>query len=361
MKFLRKFFILVSLVGVCLALYAWTPSLGYVEIVFLKYKVYMDIYILIGMLCILFFFKSFVINLVKWIKKHFGSHEIIISKKAIDDLARYIVASSPDLQLDVNFNICKQALLLQKGLQATQQRTGVKEVDLYSCKSELNSALGLNDVDYAIKLASQVIREFTPYVATVQDELLRIAVKAKLSGKCLDFEPSQSKYRLSQEFIANYYVKTGLAEVATITDVNQKIKILEKLHKRYSNDADVSEQLLHLLASIDGHSSYVSELISEIFRVRPNRALVDDFLKSCTGTDSSETALSLLKSVPDDNIEKIWFLLTVVVQDRKYPQIIKYIRLLKTNSENHMPLCKFYVDNYDILSAEPEIISLLRK
>lgn len=326
----------------------------------------MDIYILFALLCILIFLGNIIGSIFRWLKGHFSSTDFKINKKSIDNLARYIVTKGcSDIKLDDSFDICKQAVSICNGF-PIDHKTGILEVDIYNWKVALSNAIKLeikNKIDYIIMIADHAIREFPAYVSVFKDELLRIALESILVNRKFLFDPSQKKYKLSQEFIDTYNIKTGIAEAIKVTDLTQKMKILEKLHKKYNGNVEISEQLLNVIVDIPGNENRVRNLVLDIFKIQPNRKLVMAFFKSYTGKvherDMLNEAEDLLSQIPDSNIEKIWFLLQVAVRSRKYPQIAEYLKVLKGNNANHMELCSFYVDNYAILSAEPEIISLL--
>ena len=368
MKFVHKIFTVVILVGLCLALYAWTPSLGYVDIVFLKYKVYMDIYILIGVLGVLFFLLNIIFSIYGWLKKHFSSQDITVTKNSINELARYIAMNGiGNFNVDNVFEVCKQALSVRNGVPISR-KTGILEIDMYNSKLFLNNSISTKalKIDNIIIVATSVIEEYPAHVSLLKEELLRVAIEAKRAGKKFKFDPSSSRYKLPQEFIDTFDIKMGLTDVELTADVQQKIKILDRLHKKYPKNLEVMEKLLNTLAINTGNEERILQLIPEIFKIRPNRNLVTNFLQACadkTYSDVSllDTALELLNPIANENVEKLWFLLTVATKSRNYPKIVEYFKILHSNRENRVTLCTFYVDNYAILSADPEIISLLCK
>ncbi len=368
MKFVNKIFTLVILVGLCLALYAWTPSLGYVDIVFLKYKIYMDIYILIGVLGVLFFILNITFSIYRWFKKHFSSQNITVTKNSINELARCIALNGiGTFNVDNVFDVCKQALSVRNGV-SISRKTGISEIDIYNTKLFLNNGISTKalKIDSIITVATSVINEYPAHVSLLKEELLRVAIEAKRAGKRFKFDPSSSKYKLQQEFIDTFDIKMGLTDIELTADVQHKIKILDRLNNKYTNNLEIMEKLLSILAINTGNEEKILRLITEIFKIRPNRKLVTNFLQACASKTYSEVslldiALELLKPIANDNVEKLWFLLTVATKSRNYQKIVEYFKNLHSNRENHVALCTFYVDNYAILSAEPEIISLLCK
>lgn len=360
MNFLRKCLLFFILIYLCLVLYLFLPNTGYVDIAILNYKFHSDIYIVVSVLIVAIFVKSIIKGLIKIIKSFCKKSDEKLEMNAIKNLARLIVLNDlfDGKNIDDKFNLCKIAVSVNSG-NIVPDRTGIEEVDIRNIKNKMQLLMQSNNLDKAIGLANEAINYFPHYLSVIQDELLQVAVTAVSEHKSFEFNPARSKYKLSREFIDKYNIKKGLAIVETTSDVSIKLKLLENLYKNYNNDINILSQLLLTLASEGSDKRKTLKLIEKIFKMKPDRKLATVFLEVCEKSSTFDEAENLLKSVPHNNVEKLWFLLIVAVKTRHHSKVVELVRSLSIDEINKDELRIFFTKNYDILSSNDDVVKLI--
>ena len=361
--------LLIIFVGICFALYLWASQIGYVDIRFLKNKIYIDAYILTALLAIAWYVLSIVLAIISKIRKLFVKPQANLDKKSIQELVHLILFSEsenvsvpkPATPKIVEMNaleMCSLALLVKRGI-PIPYKTGIVELDLQSDRANLQRMIQLNNVDGAIELAKKIIEDYPQSLSIVQDELLQIAIIARSLNKQFSFDPLRGKYKFDRSFIDLYLIKSGLIDVDNSPDVSTKLKLLTNLHKKFPFNTAILQQLLSTIVISNSNDSNALSLIQDLFKLNPNRKLATIFLQIYNKPDALEKAQILLKSIPDDNQEKLWFLITVATKLRLYQKIMEYLNQLIIDNDNYRELCVFYFENYNIMSAEPGISNLL--
>ena len=341
MKFRYKF--LISAILVMVLMQVCINNFEPIHISFMQYKFRIGIYTICALILLKWLIQVLIRNAIKSIKQLFcycKNHE------EVKQLAMAILYEDVNTShISEELQPIRAALLLRNNIEC-HTKTGIKEIDIYIIKQELRTYLQGHHYNTAVNVVNKSIKEYPSGTNIIKNEILELAKQAKNERIKFEFDAKKSKYKLSKQFIEKFYVELGFVECAM--SESNKLQILEKLYKNFPKNIRVMKYLLEFKTG-----SETIDLIKKMFITKPDRNLAYIFLKLYNNNDNLEIAQKILNSVPDNNIEKIWFLLIVATKMQYYTKIKELIT--KVNSEP-LQLADFYVKNYEILSQDSEII-----
>ena len=358
----------------------YVNSIEPIEFSFLGYKVQIGVFTIGILFCLKWLIKLIINFIGSFVIKLFISSKGIGDQKSINNISKLILLNNNGfleqfrnaLITDKYKNITT-ALIIKNNIKTNYllNKTGVKEIDIYLLNNELQELLELNKYSEALQLVNNIIKKYTYEINVIKDKILEIAKYSKENNIKFKFNPKKSKYKLDKDFINNYEIEMEMISYKMTNDNNNKLKIVEYLYKKFPENKQAGLYLLQFLEEykpVKYNDIKIISLIQSIFIANPNRDLAYRFLKLYNQNNIFEVSQSILNQVPNNNIEKIWFLL-IIATNMKLFNIIKelitnIITINQNNAEynvkqnNINELNKFFIKNYNVLSANQEIIKL---
>jgi hypothetical protein len=349
------------------------PSIGRVEISLLRYGAQIENYALITTLLIAVFAWCTLKSICLWIWRslRLGSKKKIDDKKAADAIATLILSDDYEFlplamktTIPAHLQVVKTAVLLFRGcdkIEATTEETAPQIVNINIMKRNIQKLLKSGDIVKSIALVRKATDKYTRYATIIKDEILEIALLSRENGIKFNFDPSKFKYNFSRSFMEEYCVSIALLEFRLEHNNDAKLKILEKIFSNYPANSKVAITLLDFITE-QGHSDATDKkiisIIKQAFALNPNRILAYYLLK-VNRKDLFEVAQTIVSTVIDTNIDKVWFMLIVSTKLNlvaKVKEIIKH-HLFDQNCVDD--LSKFYIQNHEILSKDGEIVEII--
>ena len=366
MAFLRKFCaFLIAMIG-AVVLHIYTQEPVTVEFITPTNSFSVGIYVICFALIVLCFIRFLFKSIVKRIISAFRKSTDTETQKSIQNLAQLIVADDyhfPDLYKKTSVTEALQALKIALAIKRVKQqrdifvfsnieKTGIKCVDIYIKKMQLQRLINSGEVLLSVKLAEKVIKAYESYVPIIGDELLEIAKMAKENSTQFEFEPNKFKYNLSPKYIDRYYIELRLIEFKIYDNFEEKIALLINLHKRYPQNTEILYKLLEYV-KLHPDNKYDIEwqlqMMKSTLSTNPNRGIAK-YLLETQKSAILEVARDAMTCIPDANIEKLWILLIIAVEKKFMVQVRdllgKLVMLDKTD------------DVYKFLVNHPEIIQI---
>ena len=380
MGFNKKFLIIIIAIVIMVIMQVYVNSIEPIEFSFLGYKVQIGVFTIGILFCLKWLIKLIINFIGSFVIKLFISSKGIGDQKSINNISKLILLNNNGfleqfrnaLITDKYKNITT-ALIIKNNIKTNYllNKTGVKEIDIYLLNNELQELLELNKYSEALQLVNNIIKKYTYEINVIKDKILEIAKYSKENNIKFKFNPKKSKYKLDKDFINNYEIEMEMISYKMTNDNNNKLKIVEYLYKKFPENKQAGLYLLQFLEEykpVKYNDIKIISLIQSIFIANPNRDLAYRFLKLYNQNNIFEVSQSILNQVPNNNIEKIWFLL-IIATNMKLFNIIKelitnIITINQNNAEynvkqnNINELNKFFIKNYNVLSANQEIIKL---
>ncbi len=371
MKFWRKFWLILLTIATLIALELWTKEIGRFEISIGGQEFSIGIYVicisLLSFWFICFALKSFFVWFLSLFIKDKTAEEI----KSIGAISKLIVADDYEFTrlfertpVVENLKILKIALALKRNLKLSKnfEKTGIHCIDIFMIKKDLQSFVSSGDLNSAITLANKAIRNYYEEIAVVQDEILEIAKRARYGSVSFSFDPAKFKYNLSQSFINKYHIELEMVNFEIADETDKKLRIIERLHKDYPANIEILCKFLDFVfenISKRYEEKKILDAISQTLCCNPNR-IISKYLLKIKRNDIFEFAQSAMTSIPDNNIEKLWLLLNIAM-DRNFQGRIRELITKIIDVDKSDDIYKLFTCNFEALSADPEIINIIRK
>lgn len=318
-------------------LQVYVNSIDPIEVSFCGYKLHIGVFTIGIFLCLKWLIKL-IINLVgSFFIKLFLSNKAIGDQKSINNIANLILLSNDsflkklrEVSISNKYKNIVTSLIIKNNVKTNYllNKTEVKEIDIYLLNNELNELLELNKYSEALQLVNKVIKKYTYEISVIKYKILEVARYAKKEKIEFKFNPKKSKYKLDKEFINNYEIELEMVDFKLTNDNNKKLKIVEYLYKKFSLNKNTGLYLLQFLEEYKP-SKYsdnkILNLIQSIFTANPNRDLAYVLLKLYNQTNVFEVSQKILENIPNDNIEKLWFLLIIATHTKLFNIMKKLI------------------------------------
>ena len=370
MTFLRKLFaFLVAMIGP-IALHVYTQEPITLEFLTSESSFSIGIYVVCFALVVLFFIRFLFKGIVKRIVSLFRKSTDTDTHKSIHNLAQLIVSDDyhfMDLykktSITENLRSLKIALALKRvKLQSdifayrNIAKTGIKCVDIYIEKMQLQKRINAGEVLSAVRSAEKVIKAYDCYVTVIEDELVEIAKMAKENSIQFEFEPEKFKYNLSLKYIERYTIELRLIDFKICDNFEEKIEILINIHKRYPQNTAILYKLLEyakLHASDKYNVDWQLQMMKLTLSTNPHRGIAK-YLLETQKSAILEVARDAMACIPDLNIEKLWILLLIAIEKKFMVQVKDLLRKLLAEDKTD-DVFKFLVCNPEIIPIYNEV------
>ena len=370
MAFLRKFCaFLIAMIG-AVVLHIYTQEPVTVEFITPTNSFSVGIYVICFAIIVLCFIRFLFKSIVKRIRSAFRKSTDTETQKSIQNLAQLIVADDynfPDLykktSITESLQVLKIALAIKRVKQqrdifvfSTIEKTGIKCVDIYIEKMQLQKMITSGEILSSVKAAKKVIKSYECYVSIVGDELLEIAKMAKENSIPFEFEPNKFKYNLSQKYIDRYYIELKLIDFKICDNFEEKIAILINLHKRHPQNTEILYKLLEYVKLYPSNKYDVEwqlQMMKITLSTKPNRRIAK-YLLETQKSAILEVARDAMTCIPDANIEKLWILLIIAVEKKFMVQARDLLKKLVTVDKSD-DVYKFLVNHPDIIQIYNEV------
>ena len=370
MTFLRKLFaFLVAMIGP-IALHVYTQEPITLEFLTSESSFSIGIYVVCFAFVVLFFirflFKGIVKRIVSIVRKSTDTEP----NKTIHNLAQLIVADDyhfMDLYKKTSITESLRALKIALALKRVKmqndifaygniEKTGIKCVDIYIEKMQLQKMINSGEVLSAVKSAEKVITAYDRYVSVIEDELLEIAKMAKENSIQFEFGPEKFKYNLSSKYIERYTIELRLIDFNSCTNFEKKVEMLINIHKRYPQNTDILYKLLEYakLHSSDKYNvEWQLQMMKLTLSTNPHRGIAK-YLLETQKSAILEVARDAMACIPDLNIEKLWILLLIAIEKKFMVQVRDLLRKLLAEDKTD-DVFKFLVCNPEIIPIYNEV------
>ena len=342
-----------------------------IEFSFLGYKVQIGVFTVGILLCLKWLIKLIISCVGSFFIRLFLNSKSIGEQKSINNISKLILLNNEEFVKDFrNVSITDKyknittALIIKNNIKTNYllNNTGVQEIDIYLLNNELEELFESNKYLEALHLINNNIKKYSSEINVIKDKILEIAKYCKNNNIQFKFNPKKSKYKLDKKFINNYEIEIEMIDFKKTNDNNNKLKIVEYLYKKFPENKNTGLYLLRFLEEykpIKYNDSKIINLIQSIFISNPNRDLAYIFLKLYNQSNIFEISQEILKTIPNNNIEKVWFLLIIATHMKLFNIIQELINnIVETNTNNVNELNEFFIKNYNILSTNSEIINL---
>lgn len=351
----------------------YVNSIEPIEFSFLGYKVQIGIFTVGILFCLKWLIKLIINCIGSFFIKLFLNGKSIGDQKSINNISKLILLSNEEfLEKFRNLSIIEKyknittALIIKNNVKTNYllNKTGVQEIDIHLLNNELKELLEANKYSEALHLINNNIKKYNSEINIIKDKILEVAKYCKKNNIKFKFNPKKSKYELDKKFINNYEIEMEIIDFKNTNDNNNKLKIVEYLYKKFPENQNTGLYLLQFLEEykpIKYNDSKIISLIQSIFISNPNRNLSYIFLKLYDKSNIFETSQEILKTIPNNNIEKIWFLLIIATHMKLFniiQELISNIIEINTDENNINELNEFFIKNYSILSTNSEIVQL---
>lgn len=350
-----------------------------IEFSFAGYKVYVGIFTIGIFFCLKWLLKLIINSVASFFIKFLLNKKALSDTKSINNIAHLILLSNEDFNnkfrttsiIDKYKNIMT-SLIIKNNIKTNYllNKTGEKEIDIYLLEKELDELLSFNKYSEAIKFVKTIIKSYSHELHVIQDKILLVAKYAKENNIEFKFSPRKSRYKLSKEFINNYEIEMEMAKFKMTNNNNDKLKIVEYLYKKFPLHKNTGLYLLQFLTEYKPtkySDDKIINLVRSIFIANPNRKIAYIFLKLYNQSNIFELSQKMLQTIPNHDIEKMWFLLIIAtnmnLHNRIYEIINSIIEINKsTISENNTTINQlntFFIKNYNVLSSNQEILKAI--
>ncbi|MDR0744857.1 MAG: hypothetical protein LBE97_02800 [Holosporales bacterium] len=251
-------------------------------------------------------------------------------------------------QISPSFDSIKKSLMLLKNYENCKDSslTGNQLVDIKILNLQLRNLNSQCDIINASKLAKKIITDYSSFVREAQDEILQTAILAKRNNIDFSFDPRKYKYNLLQSYIERYLLYIDIMEIENCTDLDSKLKLIEKLIKKHDENKESFDFFLKFISKNNitkYNDKFIIEVIEKSFKIFPNRALAYDLIK-LNKSDQFEIAQEITKNINENNIEKLWFLLIMALKSGFHIKTQEIVKKLM-NQENPKEILAFYYKN----------------
>ena len=370
MRFWRKFWLYVAVIAVIFLLWLFSPEFGRFECRVCSHEYTIGLYIICLALLSLRFIYFILKSVFTLVCSPFLKGELGQVTKSITALAKLAIADDYDFRRTFAKTMVvdelvplKTALALQRNLCCSQkfEMTGVPEIDVHIMRRELRKHLDSCNPPAAVELAAKIIRGYAGYIKVARDELLETAILALKHGLPFHFEPQKFKYDLPQSYIKKFLTSLGIAKFEMEAIPERKLKILEKLHKDYSENVDVSLHLLNFLFANENlrySENKMLPLVEQILEVSPDRRITKYLLK-LGRSDAFEIAQNAMAKLPDSK-EKLWVLLEIALERKLNLKIKELLPKLLDVDKSLEPL-RFCLAHVELFTTDNELASMVQK
>ncbi|MDR1234124.1 MAG: hypothetical protein LBJ92_03215 [Holosporales bacterium] len=370
MRFWTACLVYIIIISTCLILQSYSPSIGEISISVLQYNVVIEVYAFISAIFAALFIYYIVKSFILWASGlsiwSTATRERIITEELAEAIITDNHSSSKLANLNVpdRLNIIRTAIILRHrsdGFEITAE-TGVLGIDIHIMRYRLRRLLNQGDVYKGVQLAMDIIGRYDKYIPVVQNEILMIAELARKNAIDFKFDPRKFKYNLSQSFTEEYYISLALTDFHLSPNNDSKMKILERALSDFPANIQIASKLLDVISEqkFENFEKKIVNIVTKTFSLRPDRSLAYHLIK-INRKDILELAQKITSSIPDTNIEKIWFMLII---STKLNLVSKAKEIIKHHFKDYdqlSNLSSFYIQNYEVLSSDNEIVEIMRR
>ena len=372
----------------------YVNSIDPIEFSFLGYKVHIGVFTIGLLFCLKWLVKLIINSVCSFFIKVFLNNKSLGDKKSINNIAKLILLTHDEFvniirktSITEKYKNITTSLIIKNNVKTNYllNKTGEKEIDIHLLNNELAELLKLNKYSEALQLVNNILKQYKHEIAVIKDKILEIAKYAKENNIKFKFNPRKSKYKLDKEFINDYEIEMEMINFKIINDNNSKLKIVENLYKKFPLNKKIGLYLLKFLIEYKPtkyDDKKIISLVQSIFTANPNRDIAYLFIKLYNQNNTFEISQETLKDIPNDNIEKVWFLLIIATNMKLFhiiKELIKNIidinnnEIINNNTDNNYnytnnntlqnnnidQLNKFFIKNYNILSVDNDIVKLI--
>ena len=227
--------------------------------------------------------------------------------------------------------------------------TGNDTVDIQILKLKLQKALEKDEVTSAVEIAQQIIKNYPSYAYVAQEEILKTNVIAYKNKIEFVFDPRKYKYNIAPSFVERYLFEIEKEHLEEIRDVDDRLKFLEKLTKKFCSIPDPINFLLRFVRENNIHSftdKNIIALIKRSFEILPDRNLAYDLIR-LNKPDQFEIAQEITANINNDQPEKLLFLLIVSLKSgfsQKSKEIMQKLKTKEALADGLAIYCKLKQD-----------------
>ena len=372
----------------------YVNSIDPIEFSFLGYKVHIGVFTIGLLFCLKWLIKLIINSVCAFFIKVFLNNKSLGDQKSINNISKLILTPHEDFSntirktsISEKYKNITTSLIIKNNVKTNYSlnKTGEKEIDIHLLNNELTELLELNKYSEALQLVNNILKQYKHEISVIKYKILVIAKYAKKNNIKFKFNPRKSKYKLDKEFINDYEIELAMVDFQTINDNNSKLKIVENLYKKFPLHEKTGLYLLKFLIEykpIKYDDNKIINLIHSIFISNPNRNIAYLLVKLYNKNNIFEVSQEILQDIPNNNIEKIWFLLIIATNMKLFhiiKELIKNIININSNEtiEHNMSnsynsknnniiqhnnidqLNKFFIKNYSVLSVDNDIVKLI--
>ncbi|MDR1333251.1 MAG: hypothetical protein LBJ69_02495 [Holosporales bacterium] len=370
MRLWKKFIALIAVLAVLFLMQMHAHDACNLEMEIRDRHLTVSMYFIAALFVSLLFLKALLRSLIALLISPFSRFSNGAHNKSVRQVVDLILASDNEFphmfetaKIENRLSPIKTAIALRRNLytDSIASNSGIPRIDIFIAKLKLRSLLSRNELKQAIEVAQLAVKKYPKLVSVIQDEVLEVAKLARQSGDLFSFEPRKFKYGLSRKFISEYLSTIGLLDFESEQNVQKKIKIVERILDDDPGNTSALIALLDTLRTTDlvkYSDKKVIQIIGRSLSLNPNRILAD-YLLRLNRPDVFELAHDMMSSIDNNNTEKLWFLLIVATGGGLITKARDLITML-TKLDKSDEIYRFYVDNIAVLSADHEIVKILK-
>lgn len=364
---LKKLIISIATIIILLSLSYLPHDIGEFSLRFMALKVSTPVNLMLAACVVIWMGIKTILGLLKAVKSIFKVDENKIEKNSQDSLINLLFTENiSDLTNQQKYHICEKYKNLKEAIECSLfekfqilpkilwkiSKTYEENTKLMIHKTKQNICKLIDDgnIEDALKHVYDVINKQLSYVPTIKDQILFLC-----KIKNLNFDPRKYKYNLSKQYIDEYIITAEMRNFHSSHDIS----ILEKIYKNYPNNAEIAIELVK--NSPNFSEKRIFSIIKNCFVEKPDRRLSIALLSIKKHENLFETALQITDSVPNNNIEKLWFLCTIASElglTAKASEILQTI--VKGYPEEVSQAIEFFILNLSKFSSNIELLQLIK-
>jgi tetratricopeptide (TPR) repeat protein len=365
MRFWKKACIFAFMILICIS-QTYLNEIGNVNVLIKKYEISLGIYEALAIIIFALFILSTALSVAACVTSIFKRDSVSAEEKMVNSIANLVVMDDCEFSNSIKklcapkkFKPITNAMLAKRGIAINIDKIGIPQVDILIIKLKLKDRLAKGDSIAAINLAKEAISKYHWLVSAIQDEIIEVAKLAKMSHLPFCFDPRKFKYCLATSFADIYFASLAIAEIDEETDIEKRLKYLEKAFKNYPDNQEITSRLLALYAGDESNLKKAIKIIEIAFQARPDRALAYPIIQLCRN-DALEVAEKISDSTSDINLEKQWFLFIIATRLNIIGRAKEILKQL-VNLDKSIEIAKFYIQNHSKLSFDPEITEIVMR
>jgi hypothetical protein len=216
---------------------------------------------------------------------------------------------------------------------------------IHKAKVNLQKHIKSNGIEEAVELVKMIIDSYPSGVNLIIDQIIELSEYHAFS-----FDPRKFKYELPPRDIARYYLAVAMREYRDFDD----ILILEKYNNLFSGNVEV----VAILANNCQNNKKILSYIKDGFAAKQDRRFAYLLPKSELSLEQAEDIVSC---VPENNIERLWFLCIVATENNLIGRASELISAIIASTECSVDeVIKFCFLNYSKFANNIDLLKCVK-